>query len=303
MVSRRDFLKQAGAFTAGFLLMPEDMLGQKNPEPLQVLEQKIVINLPAYELILQDYEDGILREEHLFNVNIGRGAFGRKPTPIGDGFVFEKRKQVIFTYGQDYPAYNKKAGDIIYWTNTFDDNGKPIGYKMPYDLLRGLGMKIWIPGWNDYDYSNVIHSTTDEFTVGVPASHGCTSIAMKDMLRLFDLVAPQVKDGAISKPIPLKTIYEIVELKGEDAVLHANVYNRPRNHYDELYAKTLRTDIFLDEGRVKKEFESADNDFKNAHKEILSTLLKSWPNNYLAPELKERLHRSYSLSDLTKPEI
>ena len=142
-LQRRDFLKEVGLLAAGIFLEPKELFASPELEQRaeQGIEQRIIINLPAYELKLMNLADGEVTETHTFPVSIGRGAEGRAPTPISEGAVYDKRKRILFRYGEDFPQYNKKKGDIIYWNNTFDENGKPKSGWVPYREFRGLGMK------------------------------------------------------------------------------------------------------------------------------------------------------------------
>ncbi|HJX05199.1 MAG TPA: L,D-transpeptidase [Candidatus Nanoarchaeia archaeon] len=293
VLQRREFLKQASGLCLGALVdpfLPGEISVSDN------LEQRIIINLPAYELTLLS-----LDEKYVFTISIGRNAYGRDPTPFGEGVVSEKRERVIFRYGQDYPQYNKKRGDVIYWTNTYDESGEPTGYKMPYKDMRSLAIKVKSTAngyayWND---RNVIHSTTDEFTIGTPSSDGCVRVGIKDMLKLYDLVAPDVKNGKLKNPVKLEITYNVLELKNDNLVIHADVYKRGIDYAEEFKASVLNAGMDLagfDYERVKKEFADANTDFEAAHKEILTKLMKGWPNSYLSPELKQRMHRTYTLS-------
>jgi len=303
MLGRRDFLKQLAMLATGFFLGCSNILSEQGADS-NALEQRVIINLPAYELILTNFRDEKAFENHTFAVSIGRGAEGRKQTPIGEGFIYDKRRIIILRYGDDFPQYNKKRGDLIFWNNTFDESGKPLGHRLDYGELRGLGMKIKPENFDYYDQSNVVHSTLDDFTVGIPASHGCAGVAKKDMLRLFDLVAPNVKDGKLKQPLKLKTVYELVESREDAFVIHANIYNKDMDYVEEFQAKALKThsSAWFDMDRVKKEFDDASKEFQEAHKQILAKLLKGWPDNYVSPELKQKLHRAYKLADLTMKE-
>ncbi len=134
-ISRRDFVKESILFYS-FLFNPNYLVGEDIPK------QGIFVNLPSYSLSLINLLDNNFSDIYNFEVGIGKGERGRRQTPIGEGFVYEKREKVVFRYGEDYPLLNLKKGDIIKWTNTFDKTGKPIGYNMPYSNMRGLGMKI-----------------------------------------------------------------------------------------------------------------------------------------------------------------
>ncbi|MEM4245240.1 MAG: L,D-transpeptidase, partial [Candidatus Nanoarchaeia archaeon] len=215
------------------------------------------------------------------------------------GAIYEKRKRVLFFYAHDYPQLKIKKGDVIKWNNTFTPEGKPIGYKVPYQKIRGIGMKIKRPtdGYTYIDY--VIHTALDDHTVGFAVSGGCLRVRMEDMLRLYDIIEPQKDDGPI-KEIPLKINYDLVEISNGEVILHANIYNKKIdyvNEFKKLVAKQGMEDRF-DYERITEIFKKADEDFKNAYKEVRARSLKSFPGNYLPPQLRERLHRTFKLSDL-----
>ena len=91
LLTRRNFIKQI------LLLLPYIFLPKKIKASINKgeLEQKILMNLPAYSLKLMNFVDGSLEEIYHFPIGIGRGSFGRRETPTGDGFIYEKRKNAI----------------------------------------------------------------------------------------------------------------------------------------------------------------------------------------------------------------
>ncbi len=287
-VTRRDFLVLVSACALG-LFNPEDILPSE-------LEQKIVLNLPSYNLNLITSDNQI----HSFPVAIGKGFDGRRETPTGEGFAYEKRERVIFRYGENYPQYKKKKGDIIKWTNTFDENEIPVGYPMPYFKMRGLGLKIKEQSSDLYSNRFVIHSTTDEFTLMTPSSSGCIRVGMNDMLKLYDLVEPKNKSGLLKKPVPIKTTYNLVEIKDKNLVIHANVYNKKINYLDKL--KKIESDLGCKNGlfnylKIEEEFQSMESSFKKTHEQILKKLLKPFPYNFVTNQFKEKLHKKYNISE------
>ena len=245
--------------------------------------QEIHVNLPAFRLTLKS---GI--DTRSYPVAIGRGYAGRPETPVGHGEVYEKRKQVIFRYGQAYPQYDVEKGDIIRWTNTFKPSGEPTGYLMPYDDMRGLGRGIHTDDGIRSRY--VIHSTTDWFTVGTPASSGCLRLNIDDMLDLYSSVIPHRERGQISVPLTLS--YDLIEVSGSLVTLHADVYGAS-DHLKELVSHgypctpALRNNI----RRIR-------DDFDRAHDHILETLLQDYPRNFVPDDLKSRLHTTISLEEL-----
>ncbi|MDO8517499.1 MAG: L,D-transpeptidase [Nanoarchaeota archaeon] len=293
-LTRRDFIK-----TSSILALPisQSSFGSET----QDLEQKIIINLPSYSLDLINFENGKFREQYSFEVGIGKGSNGRAPTPLGNGFISDKREKVIFRYGADYPLLNLKKGDIIRWTNTFDENGKPQAYKMPYNEIRGLGMKIKDQKTNKEITSCVIHSTTDEFTLGTPCSSGCIRVGMNDMVKLYDLINPELKTGNLKNPIPLNILYDLVEFRYNFFKLHADIYNKPQDYiekFKQLAQLTNFSDSFFNYSKLEDYIEEDKQVFKQTHEEILNTLAKPYPKNFVPRNLKSKLHKTYFFKEL-----
>jgi len=290
MITRRNFLQISSLLT--FNLSKKNNVFAQNK-----LEQKIKINLPGYSLTLMNFVDGNLEETFSFSVGIGKGYDGRKQTPIGTGFIDEKRKTVVFRYGENYPHLKINKGDVIRWTNTYDEKGNPIGYRMPYSEMRGLGMKIRTGSSNYYYDEFVIHSTTDEFTIGTPTSDGCLRVGMKDMLKLYDLISPEIKQGIIKKQIPIDISYDLVKLNNENIELHADIYNKNIDVVQELKKKTTED---FDYNKIQEEFALANEQFIVAHKQILNILSKSHPHNFVPLDLREKLHKTYKISSFLR---
>jgi len=273
-------------------------------------KQKVVINLPAYTLKVIEQKNNKTKE-YRFRIGIGRGdkeskledllkkynAEIRNATPTGKGFIYEKRKRIVFRYGKSYPNLGIKKGDIIKWNNTFDAYGNPIGYWIDYKKLRGLAMKIKREkdGYEMIDF--VIHSNLDEFTCGLPSSHGCIRLSVKDMLKLYDIIAPEKKQGKIN--IPLNIIYDVLEIKKDKVIIHANVYNKKIDYFEEFIkeAKEKNINKRFDYEKIKRYFSKAQKEFFKARKIILEKMLKPYPYNYVPEEWKAKLHKTYPLSE------
>lgn len=286
-IGRREFVK--GILFSSFLFNPNYLVGEDIPK------QRIFVNLPSYSLSLTNLLDNNFSDIYNFEVGIGKGERGRRQTPIGEGFVYEKREKVVFRYGENYPLLNLKKGDIIKWTNTFDKNGKPIGYNMPYSNMRGLGMKI-----NSYYTDFVIHSTTDEFTIGTPTSDGCIRISIDNMLKLYSLVAPNIHDGKLNEIVSVNLTYNLIDFRDNILEIHANVYNLNFD-YAERIRGTLRAFNFDENSFDYKKFQELiieDNkEFEKIHKQILDILSNSYPKNFISQDLKQKLHKKYSLEE------
>lgn len=261
------------------------------------IKREIVVNIPAYRLTLIE-KNGKISKEQNFDVAVGGLFQDRHPTPTGAGSIYEKRKKVLFFYGGDFPQLKIKKGDVIKWNNTFTPEGKPIGHKVPYGRMRGLGMKIKADsnGRTLIDY--VVHSTLDEHTIGFAVSGGCLRIGMEDMLKLYDMAAPGIDDGKIDLPLTLK--YDLVELNNGNVTIHANIYNKKMNYTEEFknIARKQGIEDKFDYNKIEETFKKADESFKEAYKEVIKRSLKPFPGNYLPPELRARFHQTYKLSDL-----
>ncbi|MBN2459141.1 L,D-transpeptidase [Candidatus Woesearchaeota archaeon] len=322
---RRDFLKKSSLLTLGLLAAPEKLFSSSSLDDAISLneavslseDQKIVVNLPGYELKLFNYQDGKIAREYKFTVGVGKGRYWRHPTPITTGRVVDKRPWIHFFFENDKPERGAKIGDVITETWTFDGQGNPVKYPMPYEKMRGLGTLMRMPS----GYMNpgfVIHSTTDEFTLGAATSNGCIRLGMEDMLKLYELVAPDAKQkGGPKQPIPLKypvpiqTLYELVEIKDSRVVIHRDIYDKGIDYVDEFkkqlaasdWLKELTGDDALsmfDYDLIKKEFAGAQEQFKEAHRDILLKLFKPFPDNYISPEMRQKLHKAYSIADLMR---
>ncbi len=255
------------------------------------LEQRIVVNIPAYRLSL--FSNG---KTYHFDVAVGKMDHGRRPTPIGNGVISEKRDRIIFVYDQDIPQLDEKKGKKIVWTHTFDLHGRPVTYRMPYERMRALAMEIRKGQHVVKDF--VIHSTIDEYTIGGPASDGCVRLKIKDMLKLYDLVAPDVPKGKLNKPVPLNLQYHLVEVKDGLIVLHANLYDEKIAYGRELEKHANGQRLNYEKFEILAD--EAERAFQGVLHRIRSILRNDWPKNYVPQELKKELHRSYRIDELLK---
>jgi murein L,D-transpeptidase YcbB/YkuD len=90
-----------------------------------------------------------------------------------------------------------------------------------------------------------IHGTSETDKLGRPASHGCVRMSNEDVIELARLVhdyaTPDVepetfaaleadpketKEFALDRPVPLRIVYELVEVRGDQVVVHPDVYRR-----------------------------------------------------------------------------
>ncbi|MBI2676618.1 MAG: L,D-transpeptidase [Candidatus Yanofskybacteria bacterium] len=159
------------------LLLP--LLGQttgtEQQNGLPENKQLILINLTKRTLEFYD------QDKIIFKCRIRVGKRGT-PTPVGSGYVYEKRERPVFRYVDPGP----QQGEVINYAECADGLKKVVHSKM-----RALGIRIK----NTDRYS--IHSTTCSETIGKPLSNGCIGMTVQDMLKLY----PLVQDKTIVKII------------------------------------------------------------------------------------------------------
>src|SRR3989338_5613214 len=157
------------------LLLP--LLGQtasaEQQNNLPENQQLILINLTTRTLEFYGQDKLIFK----CKVRIGKK---RTPTPVGTGYIYEKRERPVFRYVDPGP----QKGEIINYAECGDGLKKVIHSKM-----RALGIRIK----NTDRYS--IHSTTCSETIGQAISNGCIGMTVPDMLKLY----PFVENGATVK--------------------------------------------------------------------------------------------------------
>jgi len=134
-------------------------------------DQLILVSLKTKTL--QFFENGKLIHE--FSVRIGKSL---TPTPIGEGYIYEKRKKPIFRYVDPGP----NQGQIIKLAECGD------GFK-EVDYLKMRSLAIKINGMRRYS----IHSTTCSETMGQAISNGCIGMNIPDMITLYPRVHTQIK--------------------------------------------------------------------------------------------------------------
>lgn len=290
-IKRRNFLKGLAIASASFLLQ-KDISGETIPK------QSVSVNIPSYSLKLINYIDNDFSEIYHFDVGVGRGDNGRRQTPICKGFLNDKREDISFKYRFNDPFREIQKGAKIEFTNTFDKKGNPVRYKVQYENMRGIGMKLMDEKRKKFMLDFVIHTTLDEFTIGIPSSDGCIRLGMDDMLALYEIVYPEKSNGKINSRIPINISYNILEISDGFVCLHADVYNRD-NDYFEKFKKMIKNypshEKMLDYKRINDCFRSDAEDFKNSYRKILDTLYLPYPKNFVSQQLKSKLHKKYNL--------
>ena len=171
--------------------------------------ERIMINIPSATLSFKGVD---------YMISPGKPAL---QTPVGTGYVSELRKQIKFVYTVGW-----RKGQMIEYAHTLD--GRP--FRMPYQDMRGIAMNI--KGYQDY----VIHSTTEDWAIGRPASSGCIRMRIGDILKLFD----EVKENT-----PVVIDYILVELKGSVLVFYQDVYKLKNCIIDGKYIDTFEYAHYL----------------------------------------------------------
>ncbi len=106
-----------------------------------------------------------------------------------------------------------------------------------------------------------IHGTPghNERLLGTPASHGCIRMSNRDVMELARTLHAHASPGvterrldgiaaapsrtewvALSKRVPLEVVYQVVEVRGGELVVHPDVYGRVRNLEPEIRTALLR---------------------------------------------------------------
>jgi len=151
------------------LLTNQSVTDTSPPKKISLPQQLILINLTTKTLEFYD------QDKLVFECSVRIGKRGT-PTPLGIGFVYEKRDRPIFRYVDPGP----QQGQVVNYAECGDGLKKVIHSKM---RALGLNMK------GEIKYS--IHSTTCSETIGKPLSNGCIGMTVPDMLKLY----PLVKEG------------------------------------------------------------------------------------------------------------
>ena len=176
----------------------------------------IIVNIPNKKLYFKD---------KVYPISVGKFE---KQTPIGMGSVIEKREKIHFTYTKGV-----RKGQTIEYFHDLKGNL----FKMPYEKMRGLGLKI--DGLTDY----VIHSTTEDWNLEKDVSSGCLRLRIADMLELYKMVRLKT---------PIVIDYILCEVQKDFLYVYKDIYRL--NHcifdkkkidfisyaYQEVKAKTGR---------------------------------------------------------------
>lgn len=146
-------------------------------------DQKILVVLE--EKVVEFYENDSLKFSA--PVRIGKGA---TPTPLGKGFIYQKRDRALFRYGS-----GPRAGEVIRYSTCSDGSTSKIDYSeikalaIYYEDLNietRIQNRLRLPDVGAIRYS--LHSVTCPSTVGKSMSNGCVGLKIPDMLKLYSMV-------------------------------------------------------------------------------------------------------------------
>lgn len=210
------FLVAAVAPLAGAETSAADVPSAESPSaeaPSTAAGLEIVVNVPAGELAVYEGDDFV----RIFPVTVGTW---RHPTPIGE-----------FTLS--------KAVWNPWWhpPNSGWARGRKAQAPGPKNAM-GRAKLYFKPLY-------FIHGTTETDKLGGPGSHGCVRMANDDVIALARLVHrhatpdldPAILDRLaanpkatreirLERPVTLRIVYERVELRGDELVVHPDVYSR-----------------------------------------------------------------------------
>lgn len=181
------------------------------PAPAPGLE--LVVNAPAGELAV--WEDG--RLVRVYPVSVGSW---RHPTPIGE---------FTLTRAVWNPWWKPPASD---WAR--GEKAQPPGPRNAMGRVKLHFLPLYF-----------IHGTVETGKLGRPASHGCVRMANQDVLELArlvhrhatpDLAAASLdrlaanpratREIPLARPVTLRIVYDRLELRGDDLVVHPHIYSR-----------------------------------------------------------------------------
>jgi hypothetical protein len=216
------------------------------PPPAPGLE--LVVNAPAGELAV--WEEG--RLVRVFPVSVGSW---RHPTPIGE---------FTLTRAVWNPWWNPPASE---WAR--GEKAQPPGPGNAMGRVKLHFLPLYF-----------IHGTTEAAELGRPASHGCVRMANRDVVELARLVhrhaTPDLaaatldrlaanpratRDIPLARPVTLRIVYDRVELRGDELVVHPHIYSRTdrRSLAEQAAEKLAARGTPVDAARLARWLEGVDD--------------------------------------------
>jgi hypothetical protein len=217
------------------------------PAPAPGLE--LVVNAPAGELAV--WEDG--RLVRVYPVSVGSW---RHPTPIGE---------FTLTRAVWNPWWKPPASD---WAR--GEKAQPPGPRNAMGRVKLHFLPLYF-----------IHGTVETGKLGRPASHGCVRMANQDVVELARLVhrhatpdlAPATLDRLaanpratreipLARPVTLRIVYDRVELRGDELVVHPHIYSRTdrRSLAEQAAEKLAARGTPVDLARLARRLEGLEAD-------------------------------------------
>jgi murein L,D-transpeptidase YcbB/YkuD len=174
---------------------------------------ELVVNVPAGELAVYE-NDRLVR---IYPVSVGTW---RHPTPIGE---------FTLTRATWNPWWQPPASD---WAR--GEKAQPPGSRNAMGRVKLHFLPLYF-----------IHGTTETAELGRPASHGCVRMANQDVVELARLVhrhaTPDLaaatldrlaanpratREIPLARPVTLRIVYDRLELRGDELVVHPHIYSR-----------------------------------------------------------------------------
>lgn len=261
-MDRREFVKTAGTAGAAAAMFPGLAAGAYR----DAARQRIRVNVPTYTTELYGPTGEKIEE---YRCRVGHPD---TPTPVGDGEVFAKKDDVIFT---------DDDGELITETEL-----KPEGrtVEVPYEDVRALWFTI-----NGRMTGPIFHSTLWYWTIGTPSSDGCVALELEDMKDLYEKV---------EEPLPdLDVTYDTMFLDEEEdrLRLYADVYGRGSNSLENLSA-LLDRDIPARDETVRDRLDAIDRELDEGLEHIFMGLDEG---RDVRPE-RDRLYYDVAVSTLVR---
>ncbi|MFH1065568.1 MAG: L,D-transpeptidase [Nanoarchaeota archaeon] len=281
----------------------------------KLVSQRVVVNIPEYKLWLYNtYSDGNTEVDFETTIGVGRGylyapcprgSYCTPPfTPIGEGWLNAKVWAMKIRYHK-----GPKAGQVVRWNNGFDEDSNFRRERIDYpNVMRGITTRVNAlqrDGGTRLMTNYVLHTTYDEFTVGMPASGGCARLRKQDMLDLYERIAPEKKDGLIPGRVEIEFLYDVVQLDENNMLhLHANIYDRNIDWLTEIKHDMAERGFSctLDEYALQYMINEQDAEFDRVQREIRTIYIKDADKNYVSRALKARLHANWDLQDFCQEE-
>lgn len=198
---------------------------------------RLELNVPAYRL------DVFLRDRLLWSYTVAVGMPGY-PTPIRDYRITE----VVWN-----PWWIPPPSD---WARK--ERPQPPGPTNPMGRVKLQA--------GAYYY---LHGTPDEASLGRASSHGCIRMANGDALQLASLVLLYAPPGgaqtdlhgpeanpdrtltiALDRPVPLRSVYRIAEVRGRALEIYPDVYGRVDSPAGEV--RRLLDGLGIDAARIDR---------------------------------------------------